>query len=496
MKRVALRGNWDTPPTPMYRKWEVSDANTFIHRLSLDKPTSPKRAPLDLQTTLDEWASKDVVFYAPKEISPTFAKSVANKNAAALASKSKPTPEPPVRRKVGFAICGEGEEHSDPCKQASETHSRITTIVKTLQMNKDLEPFVQEIGPAERTASDPELLTVHTKGYLSKLNKITASANPSSSGKDKDRQINNRAVEEFDSVYMTAGTFDAARKSAAAAMDCVEAVCQGQLQVAAAAIRPPGHHAEAHCAMGFCFFNNAALAAKKALDLGMRKVLIVDQDIHHGNGTQRAFWDDERVLYFSVHRWDKGRFYPHNEIESSSSCIGPKDGSAAGKTMNVAFCDGEMGDLEYRAVWESILIPVAKEFKPDIIIFSAGFDAAEGDPIGKYHVSPLCFGAMISSLCAVCPLAKAVLLLEGGYNTTATAHAFCECVRALTYATDASKNQFGTEWPNISQWRKVKQQAIDAINETVKHQSMYWPCLTQVGHNPANNGLTVFALAK
>jgi len=485
MKRVALRGSWDTPPTPV-RKWELTDANTFIQRLSLDAPSISLKGSLTLETDFGEWETKDTAIPVAKEISPAHTKAVGHKVATAFGAK------PLSRRKVGFALCGNCDDHADPHKRSPEHCSRIAAIVRALEERKELASFLVNLSQTPRLATDAELLTVHTKGYLNKLQRLISNTTPQVSSKEHNKEVNDKAADEFDSIYMTAKSAEAARLSAGSAIQCVETVCRGELTVAAAAIRPPGHHAEAHCAMGFCFFNNAALATKRALDLGMKRVLIVDQDIHHGNGTQRAFWDYERVLYFSVHRWDNGRFYPHNDVESAPSCVGPKDTPAAGKTVNVAFCDGEMGDLEYRAVWESVLLPIANEFNPDMIIFSAGFDAAEGDPIGRYHVSPSCFGSMVSSLLTRCPTSKAVLLLEGGYNTAVTAEAFCECIRALTFSSDPSKSgKIPCEWPDNSQWTSVKDQAIAAINKTIEYQSPYWSSLLPVSRSNIDGGRTL-----
>jgi histone deacetylase 6 len=147
----------------------------------------------------------------------------------------------------------------------------------------------------------------------------------------------------------------------------------------------------------------------------------------------------------------------------------------------VAFSDGDMGDLEYRAVWEYCLLPIAKQYDPELIIISAGFDAAEGDPIGKYHVSPKCFGKMIWDIGQCNKTSKIILLLEGGYNLSTTAESFCECTRALLNRDDESSTT--SKWPEFTKWSKVKIQAIDAINITIATQTQYWPILKPVSYD-------------
>ena len=140
-----------------------------------------------------------------------------------------------------------------------------------------------------------------------------------------------------------------------------------------AVIRPPGHHAECHKMMGFCLFNNVAVAANVIKNKYNSRILIVDWDVHHGNGTQNMFYESNQILYFSIHRSDDGAFYPGTGMIDE---FGDKDG--LGFNVNVPLPGPYLGDAEYVSVWDKILIPIAKEFKPDLIFISAGFDAALG----------------------------------------------------------------------------------------------------------------------
>ena len=180
------------------------------------------------------------------------------------------------------------------------------------------------------------------------------------------------------SVYVNRHSLRAARLAAGAAVDLASAVVRGEVQNGFALVRPPGHHASRDSVNGFCLFNNAVIAARHALDkLGVRRVLIVDFDVHHGQGVQRAFYDDPRVLYSSIHRHEHGRFCPHLR-ETDFDFIGEGDG--LGRNVNVVLNEAGLGDSEYLAIFHQLLLPAAYEFKPELVLVCAGFDAALGDP--------------------------------------------------------------------------------------------------------------------
>ncbi|KAG2679454.1 hypothetical protein I3760_11G050900 [Carya illinoinensis] len=219
--------------------------------------------------------------------------------------------------------------------------------------------------------------------------------------------------------------------------------------------------------MGFCLFNNVAVAASFLLnerpELGIKKILIVDWDVHHGNGTQKMFWKDSRVLFFSVHRHEFGSFYPAND-DGFYTMIG--EGPGAGYNINVPWENGQCGDADYLAVWDHILIPVSKEFNPDIIIISAGFDAALGDPLGGCRVSPYGYSVMLKKLMSFAQ-GKIVLALEGGYNLDSIANSALACVEVLLEDKPIAGS---TEaYPFESTWRVI---------QAVRHElSDFWPTL-------------------
>jgi len=211
-------------------------------------------------------------------------------------------------------------------------------------------------------------------------------------------------------------SFDAAVRAAGGVISCVEAAARGGLAAAFALVRPPGHHAESDRAMGFCLFNNAAVAAEYALRrLGVQRILIVDWDVHHGNGSMHHFYGTDRVLFFSTHQ------YPHYPGTGRLDEIG--SGPGRGYTVNVPLPPGQ-GDEEYAAIFEQVLRPIAVEYAPQIILVSAGFDIARGDPLGDMEVTAAGFSRMtriLMNLAAECCPGRLVFTLEGGYRLDALA---------------------------------------------------------------------------
>lgn len=199
-----------------------------------------------------------------------------------------------------------------------------------------------------------------------------------------------------------------------------DAVASGRVLNGFALVRPPGHHAEPDRSMGFCLYNNVAVATRFLQQRygdyegreRVKKVLILDWDVHHGNGTQQAFWDDENVLYMSLHRYENGEFFPGG-IGGADDQVG--FGAGVGRNVNIPWPDSGMGDGDYLAAFQRVVMPIAHEFAPDFVIISAGFDAAEGDHLGQCRVTPNGYAQMTHELAALAN-GRLVVALEGGYN--------------------------------------------------------------------------------
>ncbi|KAK7265858.1 hypothetical protein RJT34_33482 [Clitoria ternatea] len=336
-----------------------------------------------------------------------------------------------------------------------ETPNRIRSIWNTLQTAGIPDRCV--ILEAKE-AKDEHILSVHSKSHLKLIKNI--SSNP------RRRILTNK----FNSIYFNEGSSEAAYLAAGSAVEVVQKVACRELDSAVAIVRPPGHHAEHNAAMGFCLFNNVAISARYLLDervgnpeLGVKKILIVDWDVHHGNGTQKMFWSDSRVLFFSVHRHESGSFYPGGD-DGSYYMVG--EGAGTGYNINVPWENRGCGDADYFAVWDHILLPVAKEFNPDIIIISAGFDAAVGDPLGECRITPFGYSILLKKLMNFAE-GRIVLILEGGYNLDSIAKSTHACLEVLL----EDKPVVGSSeaYPFESTWR-----VIQAVRKELKP---FWPTL-------------------
>jgi histone deacetylase 6 len=237
----------------------------------------------------------------------------------------------------------------------------------------------------------------------------------------------------------------------------------GLCKAGLAVVRPPGHHAEPHTPHGFCLFNNVGIAAQYAVtQLGVERVLILDWDVHHGNGIQHMFYSDNRVLYISLHRYDYAAFFPQSE-DANYDMVG--EGAGKGFNVNIPWNGRKMGDSEYLLGFNNIVLPIATEFQPQLVLISAGFDAAEGDPLGGYKVTPGMYGYMTHQLSSLAE-GRVVVALEGGYNLATISECATQCAKAL----------LGDPLPTL-QVDSVKDSALQTVRDVMKEQSMFWSCL-------------------
>uniref|UniRef100_A0A3Q2HH44 Histone deacetylase n=1 Tax=Equus caballus TaxID=9796 RepID=A0A3Q2HH44_HORSE len=275
---------------------------------------------------------------------------------------------------------------------------------------------------------------------------------------------------DSDTIWNEVHSSGAARLAVGCVVELVFKVATGELKNGFAVVRPPGHHAEESTPMGFCYFNSVAIAAKLLQQrLNVSKTLIVDWDVHHGNGTQQAFYNDPNVLYISLHRYDDGNFFPGSGAPDE---VGT--GPGVGFNVNMAFTGGldpPMGDAEYLAAFRTVVMPIANEFAPDVVLVSSGFDAVEGHPtpLGGYNLSAKCFGYLTKQLMGLAG-GRIILALEGGHDLTAICDASEACVSAL----------LGNELDPLPE--KVLQQrpnanAVRSMEKVIEIHSQYWRSL-------------------
>jgi len=281
--------------------------------------------------------------------------------------------------------------------QHPENARRLEAIISYLEQT-GLRQKLSPIPP--RAATAEEIALVHSRQYIAYIKEVAK---------------NGGGWLDVDTV-MSPGSYDAAVYAAGGVISATEAVMDGEVGSAFALVRPPGHHATATQAMGFCLFNNIAIAAKYALNkYKLQRIAIIDFDVHHGNGTQDTFYDDPRVLYVSTHEFP---LYPGTgRIEEAGS------GEGRGTTVNIPLPAGT-GDAEYLEVFDQIIVPVVRRFSPQLVLVSAGYDAHWSDSIAMMEVSVTGFAKMteiikglVDELCS----GRLVFTLEGGYSLDALA---------------------------------------------------------------------------
>jgi len=246
-----------------------------------------------------------------------------------------------------------------------------------------------------RVATHKEIETIHSPSYVEY---IASTAGQSCVYLDPD-------------TATSPETYEISKLAVGGVCNAIDEVMDGKVDNAFAFVRPPGHHAEKDAAKGFCVFNNIAIGAMHAISkYNLKRILIVDWDLHHGNGTQHSFYNDPRILYFSTHQ------YPYYPGTGAMQEIGR--GPGEGYTINVPLLEGA-GDADFVKIFRKILQPVALEFKPELILLSAGFDTYFQDPLGGMRVKPEGFANMariLLNIAGTCCRGRFVAVLEGGYH--------------------------------------------------------------------------------
>jgi acetoin utilization deacetylase AcuC-like enzyme len=270
-------------------------------------------------------------------------------------------------------------------------------------------PGVVRMGTG-RKATREELLLVHTAAHV---DRIAATGGKPHVSFDPD-------------THTSKLSYETALLAVGGVLDIVDAVVRREVGRGFALVRPPGHHAEDDRAMGFCLFNNVAVAARYIIERhGLERVLVVDWDVHHGNGTQQIFYDDDRVLYVSLHQYP---LYPATGAADETGV-----GRGEGFTINVPVPPG-CGDDEYLSAMRTVVVPAAKKFEPQFVLVSAGFDAHRDDPLAAMRVTEAGFAAMTSLVLDIAARfcdGRMVAVLEGGYDLEALARSVDEVVRTM-----------------------------------------------------------------
>ena len=328
-----------------------------------------------------------------------------------------------------------------------ESHHRLEVIYEMLEESKTSEKLIS-VKP--RFATREELEYVHTPEHISQ---VEATAEKPRMMLDPDTQTSPKS---WETAQLAAGGF----------LELIDRLMQKDIDNGFALVRPPGHHAEANRAMGFCLFNNVAIGAKYALKkYGLDRILVIDWDLHHGNATQHTFYDDQKVLYFSTHQ------YPYYPGTGGFDEVGVNEGK--GFNVNVPLSPGP-GDDDYARIYLEILKPITLEYKPKLILVSTGFDIYFDDPLGGMDVTPEGFALLTKIIMELAKLTcegKVLFTLEGGYNLEGLRDSVKKVFLELLEDSDLFAGRSVLE-------EKIESSNIDTvINQVKTTHKAYWPNL-------------------
>lgn len=303
------------------------------------------------------------------------------------------------------------DEHRslDPHPERPERLAAARRAVESIAVRTSL------VNVPVRSATDEELGRVHTPRYIESLGRAAGTF-----------------TQWDEDTFSVPKSVEAARGAAGGAVELVDTLLSGRAKRGVALLRPPGHHARPDGAMGFCFLNNVAIAAAHARARGVERVLVLDFDVHHGNGTQEMFYREPSVLFLSLHQFP---FYP-----GSGAATETGSGEGRGYTLNVPLGPGA-GDATYALAFDRIVAPVVHEFSPRLVLLSAGFDAHRDDPLAQMSLSEEGYRAMMQRLCDALPDETPIgALLEGGYDLRALQTSLAATLEVLAGIDEGGQN--------------------------------------------------------
>jgi histone deacetylase 6 len=392
------------------------------------------------------------------------------------AAKFEPLPYATAQTGLIYDVRMRFHVESEPTEEDlhPEDPRRIHAIFEAF-VNAGLVWRQSEVGPPSgfymgridtRMVTEEEVCLVHTKNHWNWVQSL------STKDSDELRTETQHPPHALDSVYLSTSTPYCAGLSAGGAIEACRAIILGKVKNVFAVIRPPGHHAEREDAKGFCFYDNVSIATKvcqREFGDKCRKVFILDWDVHHGNGIQQANYNDPNVLYVSLHVHKRGQFYPEKSYRDDRVSYGDHlhcgEGAGLGTNVNIPWTKAGMGDADYIYAFQQVVMPIATEFNPDLVIIAAGFDAAEGDMLGGCKVTPAGYAHMTHMLMSLAN-GKMAVCLEGGYNLDAIARSSCAVGRTMM-----------GEPPDRLEDLNPSRSGVDDVKQVLRQQSRFWASL-------------------
>lgn len=367
--------------------------------------------------------------------------------------------------------------HVEPIPREDDVHPedprRIHAIFEAfvhagLAWRKGVDASNYYMGRIEaRLVTKEEVCLVHTERHWDWIQTLSTKT-----AEELETELQHPLEKQMDSVYLSPSTPFCAALSAGGAIEACRAIMLGKVKNVFAVIRPPGHHAEREDIKGFCFYDNVSIAAKacqREFGESCRKVFILDWDVHHGNGIQQANYDDPNVLYVSLHVHQNGHFYPELSYRDKRGPYGDHlhcgQGAGLGTNVNIPWRKHGMGDADYIYAFQQVVMPIAREFDPDLVIIAAGFDAADGDMLGQCHVSPAGYAHMTHMLMSLAK-GRVAVCLEGGYNLESIARSALAVGRTLM-----------GEPPDRLEKVNPTKTGVDDVQLVLRQQSKFWSSL-------------------